>query len=145
MHFVSQFALLTTSKRVADNIPPVCMQDDNSLTSIGKGLALFGKYFRTGTIMSVGSSQRVRVWAVRQVGSSWVLLLLNKDFTPTQQTVLISACSVSESVKTIWQLTGTNYTDTKPTLKQVPNTLAAIANATLTIMLPPVSITAMEF
>ena len=121
------------------------MQDDNSLTSIGKALALFGKYFKAGTIMSMGSSQGVRAWAVKQSGTSWVLVLLNKAFTPTLQKVLMSPSLTPESVNTIWQLTGTNYTDPKPTLTEVPNTLATIANKTLTIMLPPVSITALEF
>lgn len=121
------------------------MQDDNSLTSTGKALAMIGKYFKAGTLMSVGSSQAVRTWAVKQGGASWVLLLLNKTFISTQQTVSLSACSISTKVNTIWQFTGRNYTDVHPTLVRVPTTLAMITNGSLSIVLPPVSITALEF
>ena len=121
------------------------MQDDNTLTSVGKALALFGKYFKAGTMMSMGSSQFVRSWAIKQSGTSWVLLLLNKAFTNTQQNVTMSNCAGSSSVDTIWQLTGTNHTDSKPTLTRISNTLATLANGTLSIALPPVSITALEF
>ena len=121
------------------------MQDDNSLTSVGKVLALFGKYFKAGTIMSMGSSQIVRSWAVKQSGTSWVLLFLNKAFTNTQQNVTMCNCAGSSSVNTIWQLTGTNHTDSKPTLTRLPNSLATLANGTMSIALPPVSITAVEF
>ena len=119
------------------------MQDDNSLTAVGKALALFGKYFEAGTIVSIGSSQAVRSWAVKPSSTSWVLIFLNKGFTTTQQDVTVSNCALN-NIGAVWQLTGTNYTDLQPTLKKTPNSIAQVANGKLSIVLPPVSITAIE-
>ena len=121
------------------------MQDDNSLTAIGKGLILLGKYFRNGKLIFVGSSQMVRTWAVKQSGTSWQLILLHKTLNVTHQDITLSSCSSSSAVSAVWQLTGTDYTDSKPTLRQLPNTTVTIANGVLSIALPPVSITAIEF
>lgn len=121
------------------------MQDDDSLTAVGKALILVGKYLNNGTLMYVGSSQMVRTWAVKQLGTSWQLILLHKGLNVTQQDITLSSCLSAGAVSTVWQLTGTDYTDPKPTLRQLPNISATIANGVLSIALPPVSITAIEF
>lgn len=94
--------------------------------------------------MYVGSSQSVRAWAVKQPGASWVLILLNKALTATQQDILMSSCTQNRTVNAAWLLNGTYYTDLKPVLSQVPSTTAKIANDVLSIVLPPVSITVLE-
>lgn len=122
----------------------LAMQDDNSLTAIGKALVFVGKYFRSGTLMFAGSSQSVRTWAVKQQGASWALLLINKALNTTQQDIALSSCMGSQVISTIWMLNGTGYTDPNPVIVQLPNTTAVLANGVLSIALPPVSITAVE-
>ena len=121
------------------------MQDDNTLTATGTSLALLGKYFRTGTLMSVGSSQIVRAWAIKQPDASLVLALLNKALNTTAQDISLINCANITEVHAAWMLSGTAYTDTKPTLTRVSHTMANIANGILSITLPAVSIVVLEF
>lgn len=95
--------------------------------------------------MFVGSSQSVRTWAVKQQGTSWALLLINKALNATQQDVSLSSCMGRDIISTIWMLNGTGYTDPSPVIVQLPNTTAVLAKGVLSIALPPVSITAVEF
>ena len=95
--------------------------------------------------MSVGSSQIVRAWAIKQSDASLVLALLNKALSVTNQDILLMNCSNVTEVSAIWMLSGTGYTDAKPTLTKVPHTIAHIANGILSVTLPPVSIVVLEF
>ena len=121
------------------------VQDDNTLTATGTSLALLGKYFRVGTLLSVGSSQTVRTWAIKRSDASLVLALLNKALIVTDQDILLTKCSNLTEVRAAWMLSGTAYTDAKPTLTKVQHTMAHIANGVLSITLPAVSIVVLEF
>ena len=121
------------------------MQDDNTLTATGTSLALLGKYFKVGTLMSVGSSQTVRTWAIKRPDASLVLVLLNKALSVTDQDIILRSCSNTTVAHAAWMLSGTAYTDAKPTLTKVQHTMAHIANGVLSVTLPAVSIVVLEF
>lgn len=121
------------------------MQDDNTLTATGTSVALLGKYFKTGTLISVGSSQIVRTWAIKRPDASLALALLNKALSSTAQDISLINCANMTEVRTAWILSGTAYTDTKPTLTKASHTMAQMANGILSITLPAVSIVVLEF
>ena len=121
------------------------LQDDNTLTATGTSLALLGKYFKIGTLISVGSSQTVRTWAIKRPDASLVLALLNKALSVTDQDILLTKCSNLTKARATWMLSGTAYTDAKPTLTKVQHTMAHIANGVLSVTLPAVSIVVLEF
>ena len=120
------------------------LQDDNTLTATGTSLALLGKYFRVGTLMFVGSSQTVRTWAIKRPDASLVLALLNKALSVTDQDIFLTNCLNLTEVRAAWMLSGTAYTDAKPTLTKVSPTVAHIADGILSITLPAVSIVVLE-
>ena len=121
------------------------LQDDNTLTATGTSLALLGKYFKVGTLVSVGSSQTVRTWAIQRPDASLVLALLNKALSLTDQNISLMNCMNVSEVRAAWMLSGSAYTDMKPTLTKAPNDIARIANGILSISLPAVSIVVLEF
>ena len=124
---------------------PVRMQDDNSLTAIGKALVLVGKYLRGGTLLQAGSSQAVRLWAVLPPGSGLTLIALNKALAATQQGITLSGCGGELRNATVaWQLSGTAYTDSNPTLVQPVNVSVAITDGQMQLLLPPTSITVLS-
>ena len=118
------------------------MQDDNSLTAIGKALVLVGKYLKGGTLLAAGSSQAVRLWAVLPPGSGLTLIALNKALTATQQSISISGCGEGvQAARVAWQLSGSGYTDSSPTLAQPTNVSVAVTAGQMQLLLPPTSIT----
>ena len=117
-------------------------QDDNSLTAIGKALALAGRYLKAGTLLQAGSSQTVRLWAVQPPSGGVTLIALNKALNATQQLLQLSSCQSASSATVVAQLTGTSYTDDKPVLAQPANgTNIPVTGGQLLLVLPPTSIT----
>ena len=117
-------------------------QDDNSLTAIGKALALAGRYLKAGTLLQAGSSQTVRLWAVQPAGGRLTLIALNKALNATQQVLQLSSCQSASTATIAAQLTGTSYTDDKPVLAQPANgNSIPVVGGQLLLSLPPTSIT----
>jgi hypothetical protein len=121
------------------------VQDDNSLTAIGKALVLVGKYFGGGTLLQSGSSQSVRTWAIIPPGQNLTLILLNKALTVTQQDISLGACRGATSARLVWLLNGTAPTDPNPSLSQVNGVPVPVEDGSLYIALPPTSISVLQF
>ena len=120
------------------------MQDDNSLTAIGKALVLVGKYLRGGALLQAGSSQTLRLWAVVPPGAGLTLIALNKALAPTQQSVQVSGCGGVQTARVAWQLSGTGYTDSNPVLAQPANSSVPVLGGQMQLLLPPTSITVLS-
>ena len=118
------------------------MQQNTSPTPLGQALALLGNFMRNGSIVQSTSSQYVKSWAVLAPNGDLTVLLLNKDYIPTQQTVSISGSCTAHAVTSVWRLSGTGPADTAPVLAPQPSVLARYTGDSLSIGLPGVSITA---
>lgn len=135
-------ALTTKPRAGSEQYVLLVGQDDNSLTAIGKALALAGRYLKAGTLLQAGSSQTVRLWAVQPPSGGVILIALNKALNATEQVVQLSSCQASSSATIVAQLTGTSYTDDKPVLAQPANgTTVPVTGGQLLLGLPPTSIT----
>ena len=92
------------------------------------------------------SSQLVRLWAVRPPGGGLTLALLNKAPAPASQTVRVSDLPgglTPAAQRTVFR--GASDQDIYPTLGDVPGAAALGDGGLVTLELPPLSITLVEF
>lgn len=135
------FSATNAAGSVAD-----ALQDDNTLTAIGKALALVGRYLKGGALLQAGSSQAVRLWAVVPPGAGVTLIALNKALAPTQQSVQLQGCDEGvRAARVAWQLSGTGYTDISPVLSQPVNVTVPVSGGQMQLLLPATSITVLTF
>lgn len=120
------------------------MQEDNSLTALGKAMVLVGKFFKGGSLLQSGSSQTVRTWALLPPGQNLTLILLNKALTTTQQDLSLGACGNATSAKLVWLLNGTSPIDPNPSLSPMASVSYPVQGGRLSVALPPTSISVLQ-
>jgi hypothetical protein len=87
---------------------------DNSLTSVGKALWIWGNYLEDGMLLTTGSS-RVTCFATRSAGKKMNVFLLNRDTVERHVQLEILNEETIESRGWKWIFTGTSLTDQYPT------------------------------